>query len=307
LRKTEHETGGRSGRVEEDWPRRLEEGLHEHWQLGRNIILSWCLSEEGIDVLAVPHYLAATFCATHPMLSADEAKLIGKPDLADRPSADFVRSLITGSRQLSRRRLRGVGRLLQMDPIRIPLPEPRAGGRSADTIDKMVERYGISFVHNRAVALFDIVGFSRLTPFEQVSQLNSLAYSVNAAHSKLMKSEIDINFARSTTGDGFYIWNRDTGMHANTNLYHFMHIVLADNAIARRKSQGNTTPLLRAGFHVGDHYEFYQAEGLNPTVYNYIVGEVTIELARARAPDRPRSIRRDSSMASRTACRSSRA
>jgi hypothetical protein len=95
-----------------------------------------------------------------------------------------------------------------------------------------------------------------------------------------MKNEIDINFARSTTGDGFYIWNRDTGIHANTNLYHFMHIVLADNAIARQKAQGNTTPLLRTGFHVGDHYAFYQAEGLNPTIYNYIVGEVTIELAR---------------------------
>ena len=280
LRKTRHETAGRSGRAGEDWLQCLEDGLHDHWHLGRNIILNWSASDEGIDVLAVPHYLAATFSATHPALSTDEAKLVGEPGLAGRQTASFVRSLISGRRQLSPRRLRGVGRLLGVEPIRIPLPESWADGHSPDAKNKMVERYSISFVPNRAVALFDIVRFSRLSPLEQVSQLNSLAYSLNSAHSKLMKIEIDINFARSTTGDGFYVWNRDTGMHANTNLYHFMHIVLADNAIARQKSQGNTTPLLRTGFHVGDDYEFYQAEGLNPTIYNTIVGEVTIELAR---------------------------
>jgi len=37
---------------------------------------------------------------------------------------------------------------------------------------------------------------------------------------------------------------------------------------------------VRVSFHVGGHYEFYQSEGLSPTVYSYIVGDVTIELAR---------------------------
>jgi len=39
-------------------------------------------------------------------------------------------------------------------------------------------------------------------------------------------------------------------------------------------------PQLRACFHVGSHYEFYQSEGLNPTSFSYLVGQVTIELAR---------------------------
>jgi len=39
-------------------------------------------------------------------------------------------------------------------------------------------------------------------------------------------------------------------------------------------------PLIRAGFHVGSHYELFQAEGVNPTLYSYIVGDVTIALAR---------------------------
>jgi hypothetical protein len=59
-----------------------------------------------------------------------------------------------------------------------------------------------------------------------------------------------------------------------------MHLALADNAIARSKAVHNTVPHLRACFHVGGSYEFHQAEGLNPTLYNYIVGDVTVELAR---------------------------
>jgi len=144
----------------------------------------------------------------------------------------------------------------------------------------MVKRYSISYVPNRAVALFDIVGFSLPTPFEQMTQLNSLSYSVNSAQSKLLKMEIGIDFGRSTAGDGFYLWNRDAGLGENINLYHFMHLVLADNAIARKKGGDNTVPKLRVGFHIGSSYDFYQAEGLNPTVYNYIVGDVTVELAR---------------------------
>ncbi len=147
-------------------------------------------------------------------------------------------------------------------------------------IEKMIRRYGINYVASRAVTLFDIVGFSLLTPFEQMTQLNSLSYSLNSAHAKMLEQDVGINFARSSSGDGFYVWNRDDGLEANVNLYHFMHIVLADNAIARSKSTSKAVPRLRACFHVGACYEFHQAEGLNPTMHDFIVGDVTIELAR---------------------------
>ena len=96
----------------------------------------------------------------------------------------------------------------------------------------------------------------------------------------MLDKQINIRFARTTTGDGFYIWNRAAGIADAVDLYHFMHLVLADNAIAQIKSKANTVPLLRACFHVGPHYEFYQSEGLSPTTFSYIVGDVTIELAR---------------------------
>jgi hypothetical protein len=144
----------------------------------------------------------------------------------------------------------------------------------------MVRRYGINYVASRAATLFDIVGFSLLTPFEQMTQLNSLSYSLNSAHAKMLEIDVGINFARSSSGDGFYIWNRDHGLEANVHLYHYMHLVLADNAIARSKSTSKVVPRLRACFHVGSCYEFHQAEGLNPTIHDFIVGDVTIGLAR---------------------------
>jgi hypothetical protein len=113
-----------------------------------------------------------------------------------------------------------------------------------------------------------------------MTQLNSLTHSLNSAHSKMLGSRLQVNFSHSGTGDGFYIWSRDCGVEANTSLYHLMHLVLADNAIARRKAHARTVPVLRACFHVGGCYEFHHAEGLSPTIYTQIVGDVTIELAR---------------------------
>ena len=128
--------------------------------------------------------------------------------------------------------------------------------------------------------MLHISEFTLYEAFDQMTQLNSLAYSANSAHSKLLNKKITMDFTRSTTGDGFYIWNRDSSIQGNMNLYHFMHLILADNAIARSKAKGNTTPVLKTAFHIASDYEFYQAEGLHPTMYNYIVGDVTIELAR---------------------------
>ena len=189
--------------------------------------------------------------------------------------------LLARRRQLSNRQIDNAARLLGVQPVRCELRSPLSGSAGETRIiEKLVTRYGVRYVQNRAVALFDIVGFSLLSPFEQMTQLNSLSYSLNSAHNKMLDKEVNVRFARSSTGDGFYIWNRDLGVSANTNLYHLMHLVLADNAIARSKAHNRTVPLLRTAFHVGSCYEFHQAEGLNPTVFSDIVGDVTIELAR---------------------------
>jgi hypothetical protein len=247
----------------------LERCLHQHWSLGENNILSWASLDEGLLILVVPHYAIAEY--TSPRHGA------GTP----RVSPAFITELISGDRQLNFQQMQKVARLLDVKPVYLPLRQPLSGHPvETQIIEKMIRRYGINYVASRAVTLFDIVGFSLLTPFEQMTQLNSLSYSLNSAHAKMLDQDVGINFARSSSGDGFYVWNRDDGLEANVNLYHFMHIVLADNAIARSKAASRAVPRLRACFHVGSCYEFHQAEGLNPTMQDFIVGDVTIELAR---------------------------
>ena len=247
----------------------LERALHAHWSLGQNNILCWAALDEGILILVVPHYAIAEYTTSR------------SAEIPPRVSPRFITELISGDRQLNFTQMQKVARLLDVQPVYVPLREPLSGSKiETQVIERMIRRYGISYVASRAVTLFDIVGFGLLTPFEQMTQLNSLSYSLNSAHSKMLEQDVGINFARSSTGDGFYVWNRDDGLEANVNLYHFMHIVLADNAIARSKSESKSVPRLRACFHVGSCYEFHQAEGLNPTTHDYIVGDVTIELAR---------------------------
>jgi len=249
----------------------LEQCLNSEWSLGQNTILSWSPLDDGILILVVPHYAIAEYTA-----APTEDPRIGR-----KVSARFITELISGSRQLTLTQMQKVARLLEVEPRFVALRQ-RLSENPVETqiIERMIRRYGINYVASRAVTLFDIVGFGLLTPFEQMTQLNSLSYSLNSAHAKMLELDVGIDFARSSSGDGFYIWNRDQGLEANVNLYHFMHIVLADNAIARSKSISKAVPRLRACFHVGSCYEFHQAEGLNPTIHNFIVGDVTIELAR---------------------------
>ncbi|MCH9695802.1 MAG: hypothetical protein K0U72_14900 [Gammaproteobacteria bacterium] len=248
----------------------LEKALRSHWKLGQNSILSWVPLDQSVLILVVPHYAISEYVS--PQEDGTMPPLV---------SPRFVTELISGDRQLTIEQMQKVARLLNIEPVNIALREPLEGTIvETKIIEKMIRKYGINYVPSRAVTLFDIVGFSLLTPFEQMTQLNSLSYSLNSAHAKMLEADVNIDFARSSSGDGFYIWNRDEGLEASVNLYHFMHIVLADNAIARSKSASKAVPRLRACFHVGSCYEFHQAEGLNPTTHDFIVGDVTIELAR---------------------------
>ncbi len=251
----------------------LDRQFYEHWSLGQNLVLAWSPTRDGVLLLVVPHYAVAAYGGEIPHSAG--------PLRSETPAHQFIMHLLSGARQFSERQMHNATRLLSVEPTRVVLRQPLTGTpEESAAIEKLVKRYSVSYVRNRAVALFDIVGFGLLTPFEQMTQLNSLSCSLNAAHSRLLARRMLVNFARSSTGDGFYIWNRDVGLEANTNLYHFMHLVLADNAIARQKGHGRGVPLLRTSFHVGSCYEFNHAEGLNPTVYCDVVGEVTIGLAR---------------------------
>jgi hypothetical protein len=246
----------------------LETTLRKQWRLGQNIVLCWSHNDNGLLVLLVPHYFLGNYSA--------------HGDVAGENSNEaFIRHLLSGRRRMERDAFFEVAKRLDVSATFIKLSEPL--GEEApvvDAVEQIIKRYGISYVASRAVLLFDIADFSLYTPFEQASQLNSLSYSLNSAYNKLLTKGIEINFARTTTGDGYYVWNRDLSAEANQDLLHFLLLVIADNSLAREASKGNTVPVIRTAYHIGSHYELYQAEGVNPTVFSYIVGDVTIELAR---------------------------
>ncbi|HSB94881.1 MAG TPA: hypothetical protein VLC91_00420, partial [Spongiibacteraceae bacterium] len=260
----------------------LEEALREYWRLGQNILLCWCPVATGIAVLVVPHYYLGQFSG-----SLSDSSPIDRLDLLN---GRFIRQLIAGPRLMSSEDFFSTAHRLELEPTTIPSPiDADADIDTLLAVEQLIKRHSISYVDQRAVLLFDIVDFSLYSPFEQTSQLNSLSYSLNSAYNKLRTKNIEIDFARTTTGDGFYVWNRNTEPRADFDLFQFMLVVIADNAIARHKARGdinstvnhsNTVPLLRTAFHIGSHFEFYQVEGVNPTLHSYIVGDVTIELAR---------------------------
>jgi len=266
---------GELTKQQHDWIDLLDREFHKLWGLGRNLILVWSPRKKGMRVLVIPHYTISE----HAQRAKEELEIYGSSALG-LPRKSFIEDVIANPKHVTSDGLDHLAGLMEYEPVDIELPFDPGWELESEVVETVIKRYSISYVEDRAVALFDIVGFSLLSPLEQVTQLNSLAFSVNSAYSKMLEKNIDISFTRSTTGDGFYIWNRDRSIQANVNLYHFMHLVLADNAIANSKSSINTTPELRACFHIGGHYEFYQSEGLNPTIYSYIVGDVTIELAR---------------------------
>jgi hypothetical protein len=247
----------------------LDQRLFEIWNLGDNVLLGWTYAGGKLLFLSVRHY------------AIPESVHAGIDGSGSAPHAQrFINEVLSGQKFLDPDKFQLVCRALNGVAEAVPVAFPIENGQIAALISDMVRCYGVSLVRNRAVVLLDAVEFSLQTPLDQMAMLNSLAYSVNSAYAQLLSKDIRIDFARTTTGDGFYIWNRATTDGANAELYKMMMMILADNAVAQRKAHSPWVPKLRAAFHIGEHYEFHQVEGLNPTNFSYIVGQVTVDLAR---------------------------
>jgi hypothetical protein len=251
----------------------LDELLFGAWNHGKNILLAWTHAAAELRFVAVRHYKilepfgdnadAGDAHADRDLINT----ILAGPKCLDAASFDALCKDLRGAAHVIRANAADFGRL------------------SPDLISVLLSRYGISLVRERAVILLDIVGFSQHPPLEQVAMINSLSYSANSAYLQLVPKEVRgsyplPSFARTTTGDGFYIWNRDNTPEGNIALYQLMLLLLTDNAVAQRKAKHFPVPALRAAFHVGEHYEFFQMEAMSPTAFSYIVGQVTIDLAR---------------------------
>jgi hypothetical protein len=247
----------------------LDDQLYAIWNLGENVMLGWTHSAGALLFLSVRHYAIPEFV---------HAGADGNGWARDRRR--FINSVLSGPKHLKPEEFQRVRKTFNCRITAARVDFRIENEHFAALVSDIVRCYGVSLVGNRAVMLLDAVEFSLQSPLDQMVMLNSLSYSVNSAYGQLLLKDIKIDFARTTTGDGFYIWNRATTDEANTELYKLMVMILADNAVAQRKAHSPWVPKLRAAFHVGEHYEFQQVEGLNPTHFSYIVGQVTVDLAR---------------------------
>jgi len=230
--------------------------LDRQWDLGRQVVVGWCSTVNGIEVLFVPNHRLSEALADH-------------------------QHLLIGSRHVDAETMAKMARIFGKKPVSLTLPTI-TGGRTitSEDIDSVVEKYCIKKIDSRAAVLFDIVKFGIYPPLEQVMQLNNLQYSINFAQTALVQHGVNCKTSRSPTGDGFYVWNTKPGLEGDLDLFQFMVLVLAENAVAHYKGKGNTVPQLRSCFHIGSNFEYNQVDVLAPTIVSYIVGDLTINMAR---------------------------
>jgi class 3 adenylate cyclase len=151
-------------------------------------------------------------------------------------------------------------------------------------VDEVIRRFAVGYSECRAVALFDIASFSLKTTYDQMAQLRFLSYCINLVAAHCRKQGFPIDLRSSTTGDGFYVWNRNEGFVADQALYFVAGLTLvANNSVRGGDKTDRGVPALRCCIGLGSHFEYCQSSGDGAGAAGaseYIVGDVTIGLSR---------------------------
>ena len=230
----------------------VDSELRKIWGLGSNVIIGWRALPFGLDVLYLPSYELPRV-----------AKLYDDILRANRhiESPERFQALVTAG--------------CRAKEIKI---DARLGrdDNSVDAINKLIRAYTVSHIPCRAVCLFDMVSFSLYSPFEQITQISLLSHYIKLASMRCQRLNMPMDLCSTTTGDGFYVWNRNEGLMADVALYCTAMLALGYVYAARAVAKTEAVPRLRCGLHWGSHYEYYGGSASDV----FIVGEVTIELAR---------------------------
>lgn len=244
----------------EDALRRQLHGIFfDLWRFGSNALVGWRPSRNGIEIITVPKARLFGEHARHlPTLSA--GNLMSGPELDD------------------------AARLLDSQPVELRL-ETRVGDGPGEIPPALVEQvfnlFTVSKTPYRAVLLIDIVGFSKTTPELQAAQLSTLEFSLNLAEEMAQANGLAVTFGRTTTGDGFYVWNERQGLRADIDLFCAVAIFqILFSALRRTASVPGSVPVLRLCMSIGSHFLYHQPRKDGGNGGAFIVGDVTIQVAR---------------------------
>ena len=235
---------------------------------GRNIVVGWRYERDMVWLCAAPMQQVLAEAGEHPRI-------------------------LRGGRLLGKRTFAQICAALRTATTKIRLDQPIGDYGDAirpAQVDQLVRCYSAYETAHRGAGLFDIVGFTKLTPLEQMAELNILESTLNLVQSRMQARDLPVDFARSTTGDGFYIWNRNKGLQEDICTYVLMILTLAEIKYMRDVRKVRFAPTLRAGFNIGPHYSYHQMVGSNTAGHDHIVGDLTIKLARMMEKALPEQI-----------------
>jgi hypothetical protein len=230
---------------------RINDTLEKIWDCGRNTVIGWAHDSNHVDICYAPVDTAVNGYRRFPRI-------------------------FQGNRLFSSKTFNAICSGLDIPQIRIKLSGTIGIARyniHVNTINNLIKRYCITYTDNRAVILFDIVKFSLKSPTEQLCQLKTLEYYIDKTSSIMANNDMPVDLHRSTTGDGYYIWNNNVGHEHNIRTYIVLAIMLTLNAVNESRIP------LRSAFAIGSHFTYHHVDTL-PRGIEYIVGDVTIKLSR---------------------------
>ena len=234
----------------------LERGLDKIFSHGANVVIGWHLAAHGIKVLHLPSYALST------MTGFSTASL--KPSKYVKTEAEFHRLSNTGAK---------------VSNIKLSFDIPN-DAKTIAAVERLMRKFSITHQPWRCVSLLDIVGFSNYDPIDRITLITMLSHHITVAAEKCRQLELPIDVDMATTGDGFYVWNDRTGLGADVALYVMTMLTLTYNHAALAVTRAAAVPNLRCCIGFGEHFEYYQHRPNARDPQSFIMGDVTINLAR---------------------------
>lgn len=139
-------------------------------------------------------------------------------------------------------------------------------------VSQALSRFGARSWKARGIALIDICGFTRVSPTRQLAYLMSLNKAMNTSYAYLTgHCDATIDVRRSTTGDGYYLWNSWIGWEGDVALLAFL--IQTMTVLRQRRDEAREEPFqVRAAFTVGEVFEIAD-RGVD---YQYVRNEVAV-------------------------------
>ena len=244
----------------------LDRSLRKIWRHGANVIIGWHVAANGLKILYLPSYALST-------VAASEADIL-RPDKCMTTEADY-------------HRMANLGAKTESVPLSFDIPRD---DNAADAVNRFIRKFSITRCGCRCVSLFDVVNFSRYEPFDQITLITMLSHHINVAAETCNRLGLPVDICTTTTGDGFYVWNENEGLGADVALYTVSMLALIYNYAARTAAKTAVVPTLRCCVHLGAHFQYSQQQNGSGASQSFIVGDVTVELARMMAAALPNQI-----------------